>query len=41
MSDEERAEIADEVIEAVGEYFPNNQMVFPAQMIIVSGAKQK
>jgi ubiquinone/menaquinone biosynthesis C-methylase UbiE len=29
--------IAQEVQEAVGEFFPNNQMSFPAQMIIVTG----
>jgi len=31
--------ISKEVQEAVREFFPNNQMNFPAQMIIVSGSK--
>lgn len=31
--------IAQEVQEAVREFFPNDQMSFPAQMIIVTGSK--
>ena len=31
--------VKQEVQEAVGEFFPNNQMSFPAQMIIVTGEK--
>jgi ubiquinone/menaquinone biosynthesis C-methylase UbiE len=36
---EEVLGLTQEVQEAVREYFPNNQMSFPAQMIIVSGKK--
>jgi len=39
LSGEERQQIAAEVSRAVAEFFPNNQMRFPAQMIIVSGKK--
>ena len=39
LSDEEQAQIASEVKAAVQEFFPNNQMKFPAQMLIVSGRK--
>lgn len=39
LSDGERQQIAAEVSQAVAEFFPNNQMRFPAQMIIVSGKK--
>ena len=31
--------IAQEVEEALGEFFPNNQMRFPAQMLVVTGTK--
>ena len=34
-----RLTIAHEVKEAVAEFFPNEQMSFPAQMLIVSGDK--
>lgn len=40
LSSEEKARIADEVREKVREFFPNGQMKFPAQMIIVSGVKR-
>jgi ubiquinone/menaquinone biosynthesis C-methylase UbiE len=33
--------VAKEVQDAVGEFFPDNQMNFPAQMIIVTGRKQQ
>jgi ubiquinone/menaquinone biosynthesis C-methylase UbiE len=39
LSSEDRARLADEVQEAVREFFPDGQMRFPAQMVIVSGAK--
>jgi SAM-dependent methyltransferase len=39
LSQEENAQIAGEVQQAVREFFPNNQMRFPAQMIIVTGKK--
>ena len=34
---EEQAEVSREVEQAVREFFPDNQMKFPAQMIVVSG----
>ena len=40
LSSEEKARIADEVREKVREFFPDGQMKFPAQMIIVSGVKR-
>ena len=39
LSSEDRRRLADEVQEAVKEFFPDGQMRFPAQMLIVSGAK--
>ena len=39
-SPEQREVIAKEVKDAVRKYFPDNQMSFPAQMIIVSGTSQ-
>jgi len=39
MSDDLRLEIANEVKEAVAEFFPNERMSFPAQMLIVTGDK--
>ncbi|PYS41170.1 MAG: hypothetical protein DMF71_11765, partial [Acidobacteria bacterium] len=33
------ANVASEVLEAVREFFPNNQMSFPAEMIIVTARK--
>ena len=39
LSNDEKARIADEVQEAVREFFPGGHMRFPAQMIIVSGVK--
>lgn len=39
LSAEERVEVAQEVAESVREYFPNNRMSFPAQVIIVTGKK--
>jgi SAM-dependent methyltransferase len=39
LSQEERSQIAHEVCEAVRQFFPNNQMRFPAQMLIVTGNK--
>jgi ubiquinone/menaquinone biosynthesis C-methylase UbiE len=41
LSEAERAEIAKEVLESVKEFFPNNQMKFPAQMLIVTGRKME
>ena len=40
LDDQKRHEIGARVQEAVREYFPNNQMSFPAQMIIVTGTRQ-
>jgi len=39
ISSEDKRRMADEVREAVREFFPDNQMRFPGQMIIVSGVK--
>ncbi|HEY8225346.1 MAG TPA: methyltransferase domain-containing protein [Pyrinomonadaceae bacterium] len=39
IPESERRQIDAEVEEAVREFFPNNQMKFPAQMIIVTGQK--
>ena len=39
LSEEERAEIGNEVQNAVAEFFPAGHMKFPAQMLIVSGTK--
>jgi len=39
LSSEDQRRLATEVQEAVREFFPDGQMRFPAQMIIVSGAK--
>ncbi len=41
LSAEQVLRVTQDVQEAVREYFPNNQMSFPAQMIIVSGKKPK
>ncbi|HLE63828.1 MAG TPA: hypothetical protein VI750_11830, partial [Pyrinomonadaceae bacterium] len=39
LSNETRPQIAREIQQAVREFFPNYQMRFPAQMIIVTGTK--
>jgi SAM-dependent methyltransferase len=39
LSAPEQAQIAKEVLESVKEFFPDNQMSFPAQMLIVTGRK--
>ena len=39
LSEAENAQIAHEVHEAIRPFFPNDQMNFPAQMIIVTGRK--
>ena len=39
ISEGEKRQIADEVLEAVREFFPDGHMKFPAQMIIVTGSK--
>ena len=39
MSDDLRLKIANEVKQAVAEFFPNERMSFPAQMLIVTGDK--
>jgi SAM-dependent methyltransferase len=39
LSPAQALSVAKEVKEAVAEFFPNNQMSFPAQMIIVTGRK--
>lgn len=38
---DQRAQIASEVKQAVAEFFPNEHMRFPAQMLIVTGVKAK
>jgi hypothetical protein len=38
---DEQAEVRREVEQAISEFFPDNQMKFPAQMIIVSGKKPR
>jgi ubiquinone/menaquinone biosynthesis C-methylase UbiE len=39
LSSDEQAQIAGEVEQVVKEFFPHNQMKFPAQMILVAGTK--
>lgn len=39
LSEEEKAQIAQEVLDAIRPFFPNDQMNFPTQMIIVTGKK--
>lgn len=39
LSADERSEIAAEIEAALQEFFPSNQMKFPAQMIVASGSK--
>ena len=39
LSEEKQSQIAREIERAVAEFFPHNQMKFPAQMIIASGKK--
>lgn len=39
LSQQERSLIAEETLDAVREFFPNNQLSLPAQMILVSGKK--
>jgi SAM-dependent methyltransferase len=39
LSPEKAEQVAAEVQDAVREFFPNNQMSFPAQMLLVSGQK--
>src|SRR5215510_9638541 len=39
LSTDERAQIAGEVEQSVQEFFPHNQMKFPAQMILITGTK--
>ena len=41
LSDAQRTQIANEVEAAVTEFFPRNEMKFPARMIVVSGHKAK
>ena len=41
ISQEEKHQIADEVLEAVTDFFPEGHMKFPAQMIIVTGSKPR
>ena len=39
LSEKEKSQIATEVQQAVKEYFPNDRMRFPAQMLIITGKK--
>ena len=41
LSEEEARQVQREIEEAVSEFFPNDQMNFPAQMIIVTGDKAR
>jgi ubiquinone/menaquinone biosynthesis C-methylase UbiE len=41
LSETLKRQIADEIYTAVREFFPNNQMCFPAQMLIVTGKKRR
>jgi len=41
LSSEDKQRLADEVQEAVREFFPDGHMRFPAEMLIVSGAKPR
>jgi SAM-dependent methyltransferase len=41
LSSDDKQRLADEVQEAVSEFFPDGHMKFPAQMLIVSGAKPR
>jgi SAM-dependent methyltransferase len=41
LSDQKRSEIANEALRAVNPFFPNNEMCFPTQMLIVSGRKRR
>jgi SAM-dependent methyltransferase len=41
LSEEEKSRIAKEVLDSVKEFFPNDQMKFPAQMLIVIGRKPR
>jgi hypothetical protein len=36
---DEQSQIADEIEQAVKEFFPSNQMKFPTQMLIATGNK--
>jgi len=40
LSGEEARQVQREIEEGVAEFFPNDQMNFPAQMIIVTGTKR-
>lgn len=39
LSDAEKTQVGKEVLQAVRDFFPNSQMNFPTQMILVSGRK--
>jgi len=39
LSADEQAQIAVEIEQAVHDFFPNNEMKFPAQMLIATGKK--
>ena len=39
LPEDERSRIADEIEQSVQQFFPQNQMKFPAQMIVASGRK--
>ena len=39
LPEDERSHIADEIEQSVQQFFPQNQMKFPAQMIVASGRK--
>lgn len=41
LSADEQAQIGREIKQAIAEFFPNNQMKFPALMILVTGHKRK
>lgn len=39
LTEREKKHVTQDIVEAVREFFPNNEMSFPAQMIIVTGNK--
>lgn len=41
LSEDEQLQIANEIEQAVEEFFPSNHMKFPTQMLIATGKKQK
>ena len=40
LPEDEQSQITHEIVRAVQEFFPANQMKFPTQMLIATGKKQ-